>query len=83
LQSIKNSIPLKGNKILFYVTAAMSALYPIVGIYILLAPNVEILLPGNKRYIIGSMLLIYGVFRFFRLKSMKKNIDLQEQNKES
>ena len=61
----------------------MSALYPIVGIFILLAPNVETLLPGNKRYIIGSMLLIYGVFRFFRLKSMKKNIDQQELNKES
>ena len=74
---------MKGNKILFYVTAAMSALYPIVGIYILIAPNVEILLPGNKRYIIGFMLLIYGVFRFFRLKSMKKNIDQQELNKES
>jgi hypothetical protein len=74
---------LKVNKILFYVTAAMSALYPIVGIFILLAPNVETLLPGNKRYIIGSMLLIYGVFRFFRLKSMKKNIDQQELNKES
>lgn len=57
----------------------MSALYPIVGIYILLAPNVEILLPGNKRYLIGSMLLIYGVFRFFRLKSMKKNMDNVEQ----
>ncbi|MFM7015624.1 MAG: hypothetical protein ACKOX3_04780 [Bacteroidota bacterium] len=70
---------MKGNKILFYVTAAMSALYPIVGIYILLAPNVEILLPGNKRYLIGSMLLIYGVFRFFRLKSMKKNMDNVEQ----
>jgi uncharacterized membrane protein HdeD (DUF308 family) len=74
---------LKGNKILFYVTAAMSALYPIFGIYILLAPNVETLLPGNKRYIIGTMLLVYGVFRFFRLKSMKKNIDQQEQNQES
>jgi len=74
---------LKGNKILFYVTAAMSALYPIVGVYILLAPNVEILLPGNKRYIIGFMLLFYGIFRFFRLKSMKKNIDQQELNKES
>lgn len=74
---------MKGNKILFYVTAAMSALYPIVGIYILLAPNVEILLPGNKRYIVGTMLLVYGIFRFFRLKSMKKNMDQQEQNKES
>jgi len=70
---------LKGNKILFYVTAAMSALYPIVGIYILLDPNVEILLPGNKRYIIGFMLLIYGVFRFFRLKSMKNKIDEQDK----
>jgi hypothetical protein len=74
---------LKGNKILFYATAAMSALYPIVGIIILVAPNIDTLLPGNKRYIIGTMLLAYGVFRFFRLKSMKKNIDQQEQNKES
>ena len=74
---------MKGNKILFYVTAAMSALYPIVGIYILLAPNVEILLPGNKRYIVGTRLLVYGIFRFFRLKSMKKNLDPQEQKKES
>jgi hypothetical protein len=74
---------LKGNKILFYATAAMSALYPIVGIIILVAPNIDTLLPGNKRYIIGTMLLVYGVDRFFRLKSMKKNIDQQEQNKES
>jgi hypothetical protein len=70
---------LKGNKILFYVTAAMSALYPIVGIIILVAPNIDTLLPGNKRYIIGIMLLVYGVFRFFRLKSMKNKMDEQDK----
>ncbi len=70
---------MKGNKILFYITAAMSALYPIVGIIILVAPNIDTLLPGNKRYIIGIMLLIYGVFRFFRLKSMKNKIDEQDK----
>ena len=70
---------MKGNKILFYVTAAMSALYPIVGIIILVAPNIDTLLPGNKRYIIGIMLLVYGVFRFFRLKSMKNKMDEQDK----
>jgi hypothetical protein len=57
----------------------MSALYPIVGIIILVAPNIDTLLPGNKRYIIGIMLPIYGVFRFFRLKSMKNKIDEQDK----
>ncbi len=57
----------------------MSALYPIVGIIILVAPNIDTLLPGNKRYIIGIMLLIYGVFRFFRLKSMKNKMDEQDK----
>ena len=57
----------------------MSALYPIVGIIILVAPNIDTLLPGNKRYIIGIMLLVYGVFRFFRLKSMKNKMDEQDK----
>ena len=57
---------------LYYSTLFMTLLYFIAGIFLILAPKAEELLPGYKHIILGILLIIYGIFRVFRLRKIRK-----------
>ncbi len=60
----------------------MSALYPIFGFYVMFSPDVANILPGNKHVVLGLVLIAYGAFRFFRLKRIRNQMDIKQQNNE-
>ena len=64
---------------MYYFTLAMTAVYAILGIYIMLSVSIESLLPGNKKYIVGALLIAYAIYRAYRIykinQGMKSNSD--------
>lgn len=65
------------------VNVSMS--YVMIGLLLMLAmvcftvPGADQWLPGNRKYIMGSVLIAYSVVRFFRLK---KFIKMNAQNED-
>jgi hypothetical protein len=46
------------------------------------SPDVANILPGNKHVVLGLVLIAYGAFRFFRLKRIRNQMDIKQQNNE-
>ena len=66
---------------LYYFTLSMTAIYVVLGIYIMLSDSLEAWFPGNKKYFIGSLLILYAAYRAFRLYKINKR--LTENNVDS
>jgi hypothetical protein len=68
----------KGSGGLYYFTMAMTAVYVLLGIYIMVSGSIENLLPGNKKYIIGTLLILYAAYRAYRLFRINRNMQNPE-----
>jgi hypothetical protein len=68
---------------LYYFTVAMSGLYIVLGLFIMLSPNMQTLLPGWKQYAIGALFIVYAFFRFRRLKKLKESMEAKLDDKHS
>jgi hypothetical protein len=70
---------------LYYFTLVMSGLYIVLGLFIMLSPDMETLLPGWKQPAIGSLFIVYAFFRFRRLKKLKESMEakVDDMNRES
>ncbi|RDC66282.1 hypothetical protein [Adhaeribacter pallidiroseus] len=53
-------------KYLKYFTLFMCLVYPVLGLFIMLSDNTQIALSQNYKTILGTMLMAYGVLRFYR-----------------
>jgi hypothetical protein len=58
---------------LYYFTLAMTAVYAVLGIYIMLSESIESFLPGNKKYIIGALLIFYSAYRAYRIYRLRNS----------
>jgi hypothetical protein len=67
--------------VLYYSTLGMTVLYFLAGFFFLFAPSAEEMFPGQKHYIIGVALVVYGVFRIFRLRKIRQ-ATYDESNKD-
>ncbi len=67
----------KSGVVLYYFTLAMTAVYAILGIYVMAANNAGIdrLLPGVKKYVVGTLLVLYAAYRTYRLYRIKQGLD--------
>ncbi len=65
---------------LYYFTLAMTFIYVLLGIYIMMSNSIENLLPGNKKYIIGSLLIVYAFYRAYRLWRINKSMQENNEN---
>ncbi|PSR55996.1 hypothetical protein AHMF7605_22100 [Adhaeribacter arboris] len=54
------------DKVLKYFALTMCLLYPALGLFIMLSDNSRLALPTNYKVILGIMLIVYGVLRFYR-----------------
>jgi|GEM_PF-1923425 len=66
--------------ILYYFTLAMTALYIVLGLFLMFAPNMEVLLPGWKHWVLGLILIAYALVRFKRLKKLKQSMEQKVEN---
>jgi hypothetical protein len=60
--------------VLYYFTLCMTAVYALLGIYIMISGRLEFLLPGKKKYIIGTLLIFYSFYRAYRIYRINKNM---------
>jgi hypothetical protein len=60
--------------ILYYFTLGMTALYALLGIYIMLSAGIENFLPGYKKYTIGILLILYSFYRAYRIWKINKSM---------
>lgn len=63
---------------LYYFTLSMTAIYAIMGLYVLFSESIESLLPGNKKYIIGILLILYAFYRAYRIIRINKAMHSKE-----
>ena len=59
---------------LYYFTLSMTAIYVLLAIYIMMSNSIEGLFPGDKKYFIGTLLILYAAYRVFRLYKINKNM---------
>jgi hypothetical protein len=59
---------------LYYFTLSMTAIYALLGIYIMTSDIGAAFLAGNKRYILGVLLIFYSFFRAYRIWKINKNM---------
>ena len=57
---------------LYYSTLLMTLLYFIAGVFLIVAPKAEEMLPGHRHIVLGILLILYGIFRIFRLRKIRK-----------
>ena len=62
---------------LYYFTLAMTAIYAVLGIYIMVSDSLEGFLPGKKKYLLGVTLIVYSAYRAFRIVKLNKQIHNQ------
>jgi hypothetical protein len=60
--------------VLYYFTLIMTALYAVLGIIIMFSQGIEGMLPGNKKYIIGVLLIFYSFYRAYRIYTINKKM---------
>ena len=67
----------KSGVFLYYFTLAMTAIYAILGVFIIFSTNanIERLLPGKWKYIFGVFLILYAAYRVYRLYKIKQGLD--------
>jgi hypothetical protein len=56
----------KVNKILKFFSLVMTLAYPALGIYLLISTQEQIRLDSTIKNILGGVLIVYGIFRFYR-----------------
>lgn len=66
--------------VLYYFTLGMTALYVLLGLFVMFSPMTEEMLPGWKHYVLGLMLIVYAFIRYRRLKALKTNLEKQVDN---
>ncbi len=63
------------NKIFAYFGYAMSGIFTIMGVYVLLFFPKEFNVPDKFRVMFGVILLIYGLYRFISLRIKQRQED--------
>ena len=63
---------------LYYLTLSMTAIYAVLGIYLMLSDSLEDFLPGNKKYLLGATLIVYSFYRAFRIVKLNKQMHAQK-----
>lgn len=62
----------RSGSILYYFTLAMTFIYALLGIVIIVTDALDWLLPGNKKYFLGTFLILYSAYRAFRIIKLNK-----------
>ena len=52
--------------ILKYFSLLMALIYPAIGIYLFFSSPEQLAFPDTTKKIIGALLVLYGLFRFYR-----------------
>ncbi len=65
------------SNILYYFTLSMTVLYAVIGIFIMLTDSVDMWLPGNKKYFLGVFLILYSIYRAYRITKLNKQMHNQ------
>lgn len=68
-------------KVLKYFSLVMTLVYPAVGLLLYYSRPDQIALPAQTKMLLGIMLVIYGIFRFYRtyLKYFKSRNDISDE----
>jgi hypothetical protein len=56
----------KANKYLRYFSLLMTLVYPALGIYLIISSPEQIHLDPTMKKILGGVLVVYGIYRFYR-----------------
>ena len=68
----------RSGNMLYYFTLAMTGFYAVLGIYIMVSDSLEDFLPGKKKYLLGVTLIVYAVYRAFRIVKLNKQMHGEE-----
>jgi hypothetical protein len=71
---LKHTMTKPAGGFLYYFTLSMTAIYALLGLYIMFSDIADNFLVGNKRYILGVLLIFYSFFRAFRIWKINKNM---------
>jgi uncharacterized membrane protein len=66
--------------LLYRFTLAMTALYALLGIFLIFSPDMQNMLPGWKHIVLGLMLIAYAFIRMKRLKDLRKGMDATDNS---
>jgi hypothetical protein len=62
---------------LYYFTLSMTAIYALLGIYIMATDTIERFFPG-KKYIFGILLILYSFYRAYRIYRLNERMNSEE-----
>ncbi len=60
--------------VLYYFTLSMTVVYALMGIYVMLSDSIEVWLPDNKKYFLGVFLILYAIYRAYRIVKLNKQM---------
>ncbi len=63
--------------ILYYFTLSMTVVYALIGIYILISDKGQSFLSGGQRYFLGVFLILYAIYRAYRIVRLNKQMNEQ------
>lgn len=64
----------RSGNFLYYFTLSMTAIYALMGIYVMSTDSLEWMLPGNKKYVLGILLILYSFYRVYRITKLNKQM---------
>ncbi|MFM9007890.1 MAG: hypothetical protein ACKOQY_11245 [Bacteroidota bacterium] len=66
--------------LLYRFTLAMTALYALLGLFLIFWPDMQNMLPGWKHIVLGLMLIAYAFIRMKRLKDLRNRMDAADKS---
>lgn len=60
---------------LYAFTLVMTALYVLLGLFVMFSPVMASFLPGWKHWVLGFLMIVYAGVRYKRLRLLKQNIE--------
>jgi uncharacterized membrane protein len=64
----------KKSNFLYYFSTAVVGLYFVLGLFMMFSPSVAAMLPEGKNTILGIIVMLYGVFRVYRLRKLNESL---------
>jgi hypothetical protein len=64
----------KKSNFLYYLSTAVIGLYFVLGLFMIFSPSVAAMLPEGKNSILGVIVMLYGVWRVYRLRKLNEQL---------